>query len=138
MSTATDIEEQEGRLVQALQNKDREGLESLLAPEFRLVGIRSTGSSDMPREQWLAAAPEMSFHRFEVEVKSVEAYGDTAIATVDGYWRMDWRDLKIDERFFLTDVWLRRGGDWQLVRRHSSPYEQARAPGGLAGNRQVD
>ncbi len=125
MTTGNDITEQEGRLAQALQNQDREELEELLAPEFRLVGIRSTGTTDMPRTEWLAASTEMVFHRFELEVKAVEAYGDTAIATVDGYWLMDWRLLRVDERFFLTDVWLRRAGAWRLVRRHSSPYQKA-------------
>jgi len=27
----------------------------------------------------------------------------------------------IDERVLLTDVWVRQGDSWQVVRRHSSP-----------------
>lgn len=123
MGVREEIEQLEQALVEALSAHDRPALERILAPEFRLVGIRSTGQADMPRQPWLEASKDMVFHQFEVGVKAVEDYGDVAISTVDGYWRMDWRALKIDERFLLTDVWLHRDRAWRLVRRHSSPYQ---------------
>ena len=108
----------------ALRAKDEPALQRILAPEYKLVGVRSTGISDVPREEWLAAAKTMVFHRYEVKVVSVEVYGDAAIATVDGAWNIDWGPRHIAERFYLTDVWIKRDGRWQAVRRHSSPYAQ--------------
>ncbi len=125
MDDAAEIAAREQALVDALKAMDRPVLEDILAPEFRLVGIRSTGSSDMPRAAWLEAAPEMNFLAFWIDPPRVELFGDTALAGVDGYWRIDLRGRRIDERFLLTDVWLRRDGGWRLLRRHSSPYQPA-------------
>lgn len=108
---------------EAFVTGDYDPLQALLAPEFKLVGVRSTGASDIPRAQWFAMLPSMRFLRFEQEVTAVDLFGDTALATVEGYWRVDWGERVIDENFFLTDVWVRPAGRWQVVRRHSSPYK---------------
>ena len=124
MEVATQITGLEQSLAALMPGSDRPAIERLVAPEFRLVGIRSTGFTDMSLADWLAAAREAVIHEFRViEVRGVEAFGDAAVATVDAYWRADWKGQKIDERSLFTDVWIRRDGAWRLVRRHSSPYQ---------------
>ncbi len=123
MAAQQQIETLEQALTAALRVSDRAAMERHVAPEFRLVGIRSTGAHDMLRQEWLDVSLGMNFHWIEVDVRSVEVYGDTAIASVEGDWRVDWQGRAIDERFLLTDVWIKRKGAWQLVRRHSSPFQ---------------
>jgi ketosteroid isomerase-like protein len=125
MSDAQEIEGLENDFSKAILEKDMVRLDALLAPEYRLVGVRSTGTSDMPREAWFAGLGRMTFSRFEPTVSSIEVFGDTALATVEGSWTLEFDGRHIDERFYVTDVWVRRDGQWRIVRRHSSPYQPA-------------
>jgi hypothetical protein len=122
MSTVAEIARLEQAVADAMLASDRPALEPILAPEFRLVGNRSTGSGDLIRSAWLDAVPKLKVHEISIWEPRVEAYGDTAIASVDGHWRIEWRGETFEERFLLTDVWLRRDGAWQLVRCHFNPY----------------
>jgi ketosteroid isomerase-like protein len=79
----------------------------------------------MPRDAWFAGLGRMTFRRFNPNVTSVEAFGDTALATVEGDWTLEFDGRLIDENFYVTDVWVRREGQWRIVRRHSSPYQAA-------------
>ena len=106
----------------AFHTSDYAFMERILAPEFTLVGIRSTGVSTVTRADWLANTRVMKFRAFDTRVLSVEMYGDAAVVTMDGSWTIDWNDRHIDERFLVTDVWVFRNTKWQVVRRHSSPY----------------
>ena len=125
MSDTQEIEGLEIDFSKAIVEKDMARLEALLAPEYRLVGVRSTGTSDMPRDAWFAGLGRMVFSRFEPTVSSVEVFGDTALATVEGSWALEFDGRQIDESFYVTDVWVRRDGQWRIVRRHSSPYQPA-------------
>jgi ketosteroid isomerase-like protein len=123
MSDTQEIESLEDAFSKAIVEKDMVRLDALLAPEYRLVGVRSTGSSDMPRDAWFAGLGRMVFSRFEPAVTSVEVFGDTALATIEGSWALEFDGRRIDESFYVTDVWVRRDGQWRIVRRHSSPYQ---------------
>ena len=123
MSVAEEIGALEQRFADAILAKDLDTLKVILAPEFRLVGVRSTGTSDMPREAWFAGLGRMTFSHFEPTVSSVEVFGDMALATVEGSWTLQFDGRQIAENFYVTDVWVRRDGDWRIVRRHSSPYQ---------------
>ena len=122
---AAAISSLEARWTAALIAKDQAALADLLAPEFQLVGIRSTGVTAIPRGQWLANAGSIIFHDFKTETTSVQVFGDTALATVEGHWDIVFGGHPIKESFYVTDVWIRRGGAWRVVRRHSSPYQTA-------------
>lgn len=113
----------EARWTAALIAKDQAALADLLAPEFQLVGIRSTGVTAIPRAEWLANAGSITFHDFKTETTAVQVFGDTALATVEGHWDIVFGGHPIKENFYITDVWVRRDGVWRVVRRHSSPYQ---------------
>jgi uncharacterized protein (TIGR02246 family) len=115
----------EARWTAALIAKDQAALGKLLAPEFQLVGVRSTGVADVHRAEWLASAGSITFHDFKTETTSVQLFGDTALATVEGHWDIVFGSHPIKENFYVTDVWVRRDGRWRVVRRHSSPYQTA-------------
>jgi len=125
VSDQADIEELERRFARGVLRKDIRALEALLALEYRLVGVRSTGTSDMPRLAWFAALGRMNFKALDLATTSVEVHGDMALATVEGSWELEFDGRAIDERVYVTDVWIKRDGRWQIVRRHSSPYPRA-------------
>ncbi len=115
------IRDLERRWRDVLYAKDEEGLRELIHPQFRLVGIRSTGSVAVDREQWIDALKRMDVASLEVRVTDCVALEHTIVATVDAQWKVRYLGQLIDERVLLTDVWVNEDGRWQAVRRHSSP-----------------
>ena len=101
--------------------KDEEALHRLIHPRFKLVGIRSTGSVAVDLEQWICALRRMDIASLEVRVTECVALDDVLVATVDAQWKVRYLGQIIDERVLLTDVWVRSGSTWQVLRRHSSP-----------------
>ena len=105
----------------ALIAKDVTSLRRLIHPQFRLVGVRSTGSVAVDLEQWIEALKRMDIASLEVRITECVALESTMVATVDAQWRVRYLGQLIDERVLLTDVWVRENGRWQVLRRHSSP-----------------
>jgi ketosteroid isomerase-like protein len=100
--------------------RDRSALEQFLADEFTMVTNRGSVSD---KAQWL----ENMLERVGREVMPpefldvrVRVYGDAALMTSrDILWAtFDGKDWSGE--LYLTDVWVRRDGRWQLVRRHAS------------------
>ena len=116
-----DVRELEGEWRDALIAKDEAALRKLIHPQFKLVGIRSTGAVAVNLEQWIEALKRMNIVTLEVRVTDCLALDDTMVATVDAQWKVRYLGQLIDERVLLTDVWVREGSNWHVVRRHSSP-----------------
>ena len=116
-----DARELEYQWRDALIAKDEATLRRLIHPQFRLVGVRSTGSVAVDLEQWIEALKRMDIASLEVRITECVALESTMVATVDAQWRVRYLGQLIDERVLLTDVWVREGGRWQVLRRHSSP-----------------
>jgi ketosteroid isomerase-like protein len=104
-------------LVRAVQEQDVPRLETLLAAEFTLLGA----AGELDRAGLLdAAAARYEIDDFGYEELDVEVYGNTAVV-VSRYRqtaRLDGRD--VGARLRVTDVWIRRGARWQIVRRHAT------------------
>lgn len=105
----------------ALFAKDEAQLRQLIHPQFKLVGIRSTGTVAVGLEDWLIALRKMDLISLEVRVMDTVRIDQTIVATVDAQWKLRFMGHAIDERVLLTDVWVCTDGQWQVVRRHSSP-----------------
>jgi hypothetical protein len=116
-----DVRDLEREWRDALVAKDEATLRRLIHPQFKLVGIRSTGSVTVSLEQWIEALKRMDIAALEVRVTECVALENTIVATVDAQWQVRYMGQLIDERVLLTDVWVRVGDSWQVVRRHSSP-----------------
>lgn len=117
-----DVRELERRWRDALFHKNEAGLRALIHPRFKLVGIRSTGSVAVDLEQWLVALRRMDVASLEVRVIDSVSLPTTIVASVDAQWQVRYLGQLIDERVLLTDVWvLGEDGEWQVLRRHSSP-----------------
>ena len=116
-----DIIELEREWRDALFAKDEDGLRKLIHPQFKLVGIRSTGTVAVGLEDWLGALQKMDIASLEVRVTDSVHVDRTIVATVDAQWKLRFMGHTIDERVLLTDVWVKGDEGWQVVRRHSSP-----------------
>lgn len=104
-------------LVRAVQERDPARLETLLAREFTLLGA----AGELDREGLIAAAAgRYVIEEFSYEEIDAEVYGDTAVV-VSRYRqtaRLDGAD--VSAHLHMTDVWTRRDGRWQIVRRHAT------------------
>jgi hypothetical protein len=108
-------------LMRAVKERTLDVCERVLADEFTLVTGRP-GAEIRSRAEWLeVTADRYVLDTYEFESIDVSVYGHIAVvrtrhrqsATVDG-------DDRTGE-YLTTDVWIRRGGRWQLVNRHLSP-----------------
>jgi hypothetical protein len=117
----TDIKDLERQWRDALFAKDEAQLRQLIHPQFKLVGIRSTGTVAVGLEDWLVALRKMDLISLEVRVMDTVRIDETIVATVDAQWKLRFMGHAIDERVLLTDVWVKTEDGWQVVRRHSSP-----------------
>ena len=120
-SPCMDVRDLERQWRDALVSKDEAALRRLIHPQFKLVGIRSTGSVAVNLEQWIEALKRMDIASLEVRVTECVALQNTIVATVDAQWQVRYLGQLIDERVLLTDVWVHEASKWQVVRRHSSP-----------------
>ena len=116
-----DVKTLEAEWRDALLAKDEDALRRLIHPQYKLVGIRSTGSVAVDLEQWIAALRRMDIAALEVRVTDCVALDNVIVATVDAQWKVRYLGQPIDERVLLTDVWVREDGRWRVLRRHSSP-----------------
>lgn len=104
-------------LARAVSEHDVEGLERMLASEFTLQGA----AGQLDREEFLAAAAgPYVIDEFAYEEIDPEVYGNTAVlvSRYSQVARLDGRDLS--HRMNVTDIWTRREGRWQIVRRHAT------------------
>jgi ketosteroid isomerase-like protein len=105
-------------LVRAVQERDTDRLDSLLADEFTLDGAAGV----LARDELLdAAGGAYEIEEFSYLEIDPEVFGNTAVV-VSRYRqaaRFGGRDASGELR--VTDVWIRREGRWQIVRRHASP-----------------
>jgi hypothetical protein len=114
---ANELVELSHDLARAVSEHDLAELETLLAREFTLQGA----AGQLDRDEFLAAAAgPYEIDEFSYEEIDPEVYGNTAVL-VSRYRQvasLEDRDLSGDMN--VTDVWTRRDGRWQIVRRHAT------------------
>lgn len=122
--TASEIAAIEQAWGEAFMKRDRAFLERLIAPEYKLMRAQGGEPHFTPAAQWLAAYDSYIFHDFQLRTVDVVDAGDTAVATVTGRWKvgMQGRPGTREEGFIVSDTFVRRGGKWQVIYRHSTPF----------------
>jgi ketosteroid isomerase-like protein len=117
-SMTAEIQALERKWMQAWVNGDIGACASILADDFVLTSARGVL---MPKDAWLTnAASVFKCTAFEWLELLVRPFGEVAVvhgrsrqeASVGG---QDWSGA-----FLTTDVWVRRGGTWQVVARHGT------------------
>jgi ketosteroid isomerase-like protein len=104
----------------AMQKRDMDRLEELVAPGFRFTAIHLS-PEPFSREQWLGAAREgYTIVSFAFEHMDVDVFGDTGVIHARFSQIANYEATNLSNVFLLTDIWARRDGKWQVVARHSS------------------
>ncbi|HYE76228.1 MAG TPA: nuclear transport factor 2 family protein [Blastocatellia bacterium] len=106
------------KLMNAVEIKDRAVLERLVSDEFTLESPGAAGES-VRKATWIDNAVAMKWENFKFHNFRVRFYGDTAVVTclldfkvTTGAGIPIWSDAQI------TDVWVKRNGQWQITARH--------------------
>lgn len=117
VANENEIRQVEAECTAATKAKDMLVLEKLLGPEFELV----MGEAKQPardRAGWLGFLPRMTFHSYNTNVTDVRMHGDIAMAAIAGDWDVEVAGERHKAPFKLRDIWVRRNGQWQIVRRY--------------------
>lgn len=107
--------------------QDVASIEQILAPEYTLT-ISSMPARPITRQQWIEMLPRYTSQGFEYRDMRVRLLGDVAVVSSIGRGigaKVDGVDRSFP--FFLTDIWKKRDGRWQVVARYSSIPESETA-----------
>lgn len=124
----TRLEQQWG---QAFVTRDFQFIERIVAPEYRLVGSSPDGKYVITRRaEWMSNARAFISHAFEIQTADVSHVGNTAVASAQGVWTVSRKagEAPRATRFFVTDTWVRRGDQWQVIHRYSHRLPSATWP----------
>ena len=106
--------------MQAVEDRDMDALERLVAPEFRFMAIHLY-PEPMTRAQWMDAAREgYTIVSFAFESMDIDVSGDTAVVHSRYSQVASYQHVSLSNAFRLTDVWTRADGTWRVMARHSS------------------
>jgi len=105
----------------ALLSGDAERLRTLIHPKFVLIGTRSTGPFTITRDEWLAAVQQREIVSIDLDIRDAVILDQVMIGTIEARWKVKYLGGEIEDCVLLTDVWVRDGDRWSVVRRHSSP-----------------
>lgn len=122
-AAAAEIRALEAAWSTALLERNFVLLERIVAPEF-VVATTLDGATDLTaRHKWIAGIRAIQFREYHAKVTDVILAGDTAVATIEGRWLvvLPGFDAPREDRFYVTDTWARRNGQWQVIFRHSGP-----------------
>jgi hypothetical protein len=110
------------------EQRDVAAAASVLDEDYALLLVQPARAA-MPRDRWLETLPDYVVHDYAVEDEIVDL--DDDIAVVLHRDRMGATVLGVDRSgtFVITDVWRRRGNDWRIWRRHSTPLTAGELPG---------
>jgi hypothetical protein len=105
----------------ALISGDVDRLRALIHPKFVLIGTRSTGPFTINRDEWLAAVQQREIVAIDLDIRDAVILDQVMIGTIEARWKVKYLGGEIEDCVLLTDVWVRDGDRWTVVRRHSSP-----------------
>lgn len=109
----------ETQMLQALQKKDKAGLQSMLTDDFK---IEMPNSDLLVADDWLDSvmAQGFSLKRFGVRQVSLADLGNAAVVKYDRIQEAT-QDGKSDNgEFFVVDLWKKSGDTWKLANRYVS------------------
>ena len=103
----------------AMKKRDKNTLNQIVAPEFKLDGVYPFNGIVVPRELWMNNGLNNlkvdSVHYYNMKVDVID---NVAIVQSKFYWSGSFRDKPfIDSTSILVDTWMKRKQNWQVVSR---------------------
>lgn len=116
----------ERQLLQAVQKKDKAGLEAMLAEDCT---IEMPDADPLPCDEWLESVMNKDFtlKSFVVRQMSVAQAGDSMVVKFDRVQESTYQGKPDGGEFFVVDLWKKSGDSWKLASRYvakvsSTPY----------------
>jgi ketosteroid isomerase-like protein len=119
---------------QTLMKIERDALAALLKKDIAAFGrifdddavVITPDGSTQTKAQLLAdlKSGDLVIESSEISDMKVRAYGDTAVVTYLTTDKGKYKSQDISGRYRWTDVFVRRGGTWQIVAGHGTPIQQ--------------
>ena len=111
---------------EALKNKDKTKLESIIADDY--IGIGFDGKSNSKAESIAnSIAADTKLDSYTLDPIKVRVYGDVAIATSGDTEKSSFKGKDTSGRWVWTDVYAKRNGRWQAVSSHSGRVPEPKA-----------
>ena len=124
----------DGSVEQTLMKIERDALAALLKKDIAAFGrifaddavVITPDGSPQTKAQLLAdvKSGDLVVESSEISDMKVRAYGDTAVVTYVTTDKGKFKGQDISGRYRWTDVFVRRGGTWQIVAGHGTPIQQ--------------
>ena len=114
----------EEELRQAEMAVDGTALDAFFADEVMVtapIGIVVDKAAVMDE---VARASKVTVEEYSKDDIQVRIFGDTVVTSYRVSAKAVHDGVKIDQTFRMSNVWLRRGGRWQVVARHAAKLEQ--------------
>ena len=114
----------EEELRQAEMAVDRTALDAFFADEVMVtapIGIVVDKAAVMNEVDRASKAKIEEFNKDDIKVR---IFGDTVVTSYRLTAKAVHEGVKIDQTFRMSNVWLKRGGRWQVVARHAAKLEQ--------------
>jgi ketosteroid isomerase-like protein len=119
---------------QTLMKIERDALAAVLKKDIPAFGrifaddavVITPDGSTQTKAQLLAdlKSGDLVIESSEISDMKVRAYGDTAVVTYLTTDKGKYKSQDISGRYRWTDIFVRRGGTWQIVAGHGTPIQQ--------------
>jgi ketosteroid isomerase-like protein len=96
----------------AVVGRDTETVERILADDFVLTSEGGV-SDNMPREDWLAALPQIDTRSLVCSVTNVREYGSAAVVRGRLRWAATMGDRDLSGEYAVADVFTRTDDRWR-------------------------
>jgi ketosteroid isomerase-like protein len=127
-TTEQQIISREHDVNEIVKARDVEKARTIQAAGFRLlVRVEGQKLAEMLQELWLNTLPKYAIDSYSIDDIKVLVLGDVAVATL-AYMQtahIEGSPRDINGNFMITDVWVKRDGQWKIIERHSSRAEKA-------------
>jgi ketosteroid isomerase-like protein len=107
----------EKQILQAVQNKDRAGVEAMLTDDFEIAMPRADA---LAGDEWLDSVMAKGFalRTFVISQMSVTDLGDFAVVKYERGQQATLKGKAYDGEFFVVDLWKKSGDTWKLANRY--------------------
>ena len=110
------------QLNQAFAYRDARAIEGLLAPEyvFHYTDHVSRGAlqatPNAPRGRWIEKVfDQLTSGPLQASIVDARVYGEMGITITHYKWQGAWNGAGFQYEGYITDTWIRRGGEWRLL-----------------------
>lgn len=111
----------------ALVHRDERALRELMSPEFSLQ-IWDASRSPQPLEAWLGMLHQrLEVAAFEYFGINARVFGHLGVVYSRFRWKGTLDGSPFQDAGFMTDVWIRQHGRWQVLSRRSAGRQQIAA-----------